>query len=84
MGSARMFAGGHVGQLLAHDGAVPAIGDDVDVARLDQRREAGDGGLEQRGVADERQEGLGLSARLSGQRRVPPPPAMITAYIRVS
>ena len=28
--------------------------------------------------------GLGLSARLSGQRRVPPPPAMITAYMRVS
>ena len=71
-------------QLVQDQVGVPAVGDDEHVIDAHQRGQAGDRGLEQRGVPQQGQERLGRAARLSGQSRVPPPPAMITAYIGLS
>ena len=74
------------GELLADHGAVAALGDDGDVVRSEPELGVADDpvhrSLEQRRSPSSGRKGFGVSGRLRGHRRVPPPPAMITAYMR--
>ena len=61
-----------------HEALVAPIRDDGDVVRYGQ---PGRGGLQQRLGPSSGRNGFGRSGRLRGWSRVPPPPAMMTAYM---
>ena len=56
------------------------VGDGEDSPGGNERADPADGLLEHRPLADDRKELLGPLFRLSGQNRVPLPPAMMTAW----
>ena len=65
-------------QLVADEALVAPVGHDGDVVR----RQPGRGGLQQGlGSPSSGRNGFGRSGRLRGWSRVPPPPAMMTAYM---
>ena len=67
-----------VGQLVADEALVAPVGHDRDVVR----RQPGGRRLQERSSPSSGRNGFGRSGRLRGWSRVPPPPAMMTAYMR--
>ncbi len=82
-GSAEDVGGRQLRKLLADQLHVAPVDDDDDVGRAAQQRGAIRSNVSRSRVRSpsSRRNGFGRSGRESGQSRVPPPPARITAYI---